>query len=108
MYAVQVTQNGGCMATSVCVNVINIGIGEETTPKAEVNLYPNPTRGQLTMDISGVEIQNERIQIRTMTGSLVEERIISTNKVQLDLSTYDDGIYFIQIGEVVKKVIVTK
>lgn len=48
-YAVQITQNG-CVDTSECVSVTNIGF-KENSFETSINLYPNPSMGTLNIDL---------------------------------------------------------
>jgi len=70
---------------------------------AEVSVYPNPTEGAFTVDISNVPAETEcEICIYDTQGRLMEKRNIShSRRVFFDISSYKSGIYFLRmtIGE---------
>ena len=69
---------------------------------ATVKYYPNPTNGILNIEISSINVNEATvINITNAVGIIVNQyRIaaISGNKIQIDLSRYAKGIYFIQIS----------
>jgi len=48
-YAVEVTQNG-CIDTSLCINVSNANILENTFGN-QLKVYPNPTKDEVTVEL---------------------------------------------------------
>ena len=92
-YAVQVTQNG-CTDTSACVQVTGVGINELS--KSITSVYPNPTTGNITIQLEKTET-NITFQVRNVMGQLIETKTYpSTNKIVLNLKG-DKGVYFIEI-----------
>jgi hypothetical protein len=89
-YAVEITE-GGCVDTSACENISNVGIDELNYSKLEV--YPNPTNGQLTIgNLSGnaksivlVDLQGR--EVKTFTG----------NTSVLNVSNVKNGVYFLKL-----------
>jgi len=73
-----------------------IGIIEEEEGENELTIYPNPTAGIFTVQ-GTVAV----IQVYDLFGRLV----LSTNKRQVDMSTYPAGIYMVRAGEAVRKLI---
>ena len=68
---------------------------------AMVNYYPNPTNGILFIELSSVNINEATIiNITNASGVVVNQYKISSisgNKIQIDLSRYAKGTYFIQV-----------
>ena len=66
-----------------------------------VKYYPNPTNGILIIEISSVNLNESTvINITNASGIVVNQyRVasISGNKIQIDLSRYAKGTYFIQV-----------
>lgn len=93
-YTVTATNNNECVS-AVFSNVITIGggTGAELTTNSKINitLYPNPTNGEIF--IQTTEKVN-LIQISDMNGRLL---LIATNADDLDLSTFENGIYLVQV-----------
>lgn len=60
-----------------------------------ISVYPNPTKGQLTIDID-YDLNNETIEIINLLGEIVfQQQALSTQ--QIDLSNFDKGLYVIRI-----------
>jgi PKD repeat protein len=78
-------------------------------PKAEINIFPNPTRGELIVMSS--EYRVESIEMFDMMGKKHEGTKARKHegKILLDISHLASGVYFIQIqtemGVVTKKVV---
>lgn len=66
--------------------------------------YPNPTNGIIKIAIPE-EYINSHIDIYNAVGELVHSSVLSTTNYQVNMSEFSDGIYFIKVGSVVKKVI---
>ena len=68
---------------------------------ATVKYYPNPTNGLLFIELSSVNVNEVTIiSITNASGAVVNQyklSSISGNKIQVDLSRYAKGIYFIQV-----------
>ena len=61
-----------------------------------ISVHPNPTEG--VFDITFQEsLQDGIIQVTSIDGKLIYEKNITTNKVSLDLSEYNNGIYLLDI-----------
>ena len=91
---------------TVTVTRANSGSGISETTMGEINIYPNPTTGQLTINNEQLTINNVEIydiygrNVHSFTRSLVHS---------INISHFPSGIYFVKIqtelGEVVKKVV---
>ncbi|MAC95443.1 MAG: hypothetical protein CMC96_08070 [Flavobacteriales bacterium] len=66
--------------------------------KSAVNykLYPNPSEGQFILDVDQSFI-GELYQIRELSGKLVQEGKINSNKNRIQLNNKAKGIYFLSI-----------
>lgn len=94
LYACIVTQNG-CVDTTNCYDFI-IDAVLENTFISNVVLYPNPTKGNLLIDLGS---ENSRIDvvISDVTGKQLSKELYSnTSKIELDILG-DAGIYLISI-----------
>ncbi|MBL7889860.1 MAG: HYR domain-containing protein [Bacteroidia bacterium] len=105
-YAVQITLNS-CVDTSVCTNVIVVGIEENEKPVIEV--YPNPSTGFVT-------VKNARAgtyQIFNELGQRVMAFVFEANGDQsLNMNDLKNGTYFLIGGDkqeiVHQKIIILK
>ena len=97
------TDNQASFSTN-CSNSCTVSINELIT--STINSYPNPTTGQLSITLE--EGNTTSVTIRNSLGQLLmSDKIKASNKVELDISTYPTGIYFLQL-EVDSEVIIKK
>lgn len=81
-------------------NPIPCGVSKIPKEQLEALTFPNPTSGQLNIDISSVPYkESNKIRIIDQKGSLLMDRIIrqAGNLLTLDVSSLPSGIYFYQI-----------
>lgn len=91
-----------------------IGIGEALTENY-INVYPNPSNGVFTLDITTPKTKSFDISIMNLAGKVVDQFQIEQANIiskRIDLSKYDSGFYFIRITDgdetVMKKIQVIK
>ena len=81
---------------------------KETSNLTEVEVYPNPTEGELNVHFSVPANEAVEIQIQDVTGKIVNDQFVKavagSNLVLLDATTLSSGIYFlkIQAGNAIK------
>lgn len=77
-----------------------------------LNIYPNPSTGLFTLDLSGYDNAKFELAIYNTLGQLIHEGVIySHNNNQVDLSSFESGNYFIRLHnskETINKIIVKK
>jgi Secretion system C-terminal sorting domain/Right handed beta helix region len=70
------------------------------------SVYPNPTTGQTTIDLA--EGTASSVTLRNSLGQVIlSNKFTATNQIELDISNYPKGIYFLQL-EVDEQVITQK
>lgn len=65
---------------------------------ARIAIYPNPTEGDLRIDITGIEdFTDTELTVRSLNGSVLEhiQPLDVTN--EMDLTGYADGVYMVII-----------
>jgi len=82
------------------------GINNVVSERNEVIVFPNPTRGQVTIETDGNAVQ--RIQLLSMEGKLLRDMQTANNQVQLDLSELANGVYFLKVGNETRRVVLTR
>jgi photosystem II stability/assembly factor-like uncharacterized protein len=77
---------------SISANIESVG--------AEINMttYPNPAQGQIVIDINEQDLSQATLTISDITGTIIDERQITSKQTQIDLSKYKKGIYFIKVS----------
>ena len=103
-YAVVVSQNG-CVDTSDCIDVINVGIAEFETDNRLFKIYPNPAQDRITIELD-IDSKYKQLQLFDMTSSLVKAIPVSTNRMAIDISDFARGVYLVRYGNTVKKLVV--
>lgn len=65
----------------------------------KVVIYPNPTRDIVTIDLNKTN-QDINLSIYDLNGQLTEQRdLISTSLININLTNYNSGIYFLSLIE---------
>jgi len=86
----------GRSLTTTTIN--NISSNDNNT-----NLYPNPSNGKFFINTNN---SNEVISIMDITGRAISAEIINlNNKIEIDISPYPTGIYFVKTSSKTYKVI---
>lgn len=76
-----------------------------------LSIYPNPSKGEFTVGIPNeFSFSNDDLIIYSSNGTLVYRKSINAaSKIEkINLSSFDSGIYFIQIGEYSGKYVLLK
>ena len=98
---------------TVCAKDIPTGIGGPELSDFAVTMYPNPTRGEVSIEIDAPQLGDVEIMVRSVNGQEVFRRSYeTTDRVSFDMSQHVSGLYLviIQSGEhtVVKKLVLDR
>jgi len=64
----------------------------------KILIYPNPTKGNLTIEIIGYEQDaNSYIYLFNLSGNMLKSEPITGSSMEVDLSNYPVGLYIIEI-----------
>ena len=101
-YSVTLTVTNSCGSTDDTTIVINTNIGlEELGVSGKFKLYPNPTKGVFTVDLSLNESLNSRLVITDVSGKELHSESIETSGGQfnktIDITSFPRGVYFIKL-----------
>lgn len=73
-----------------------------------INIYPNPAKDLVKLSV--VSGQQSAVRIYNVLGMIVDEIEINSNEIEINVSSYKPGIYFINVetsnGNIIKKMIV--
>jgi para-nitrobenzyl esterase len=89
-YVTQFCADIVCEGTS-SLNSTYVGIGEASAP-ARLNLYPNPTQGELRLDVASQGI----VELFDMTGRMLASQSVSAGQQQLDVQHLPAGTYMVR------------
>ncbi|HBS86366.1 MAG: hypothetical protein A2W91_19320 [Bacteroidetes bacterium GWF2_38_335] len=67
------------------------------SPKNNLRLFPNPTEGIFTLEISEKDVFPVNIEIRNQFGELTKTFIAKNNKTEINISQMPAGMYFIKV-----------
>lgn len=105
IWAVEITLNR-CIDTSETISTLTIGLNEDETSQINLfELFPNPTNGKLF--INGNKV-GERLRIFDLSGKVVLEDLLSSTTNSLNLQHLEKGIYFIEINQLRKKLVLVE
>lgn len=82
--------------------------------KTQLSLFPNPSRGLVTFDFNGTHPKNATLTFNNVLGTQVRKISLqgSETKYQVDLSEFQDGVYFVKIktdlGESTQRIVLKK
>jgi hypothetical protein len=88
-YAVEITKDDGCSATSSCIFISTVlGIHENTNSK--INIYPNPSMGKFTIVAESI---GKNYSVTDNIGRVVHQGTIDNAQTIIDLSNNHNGFY---------------
>ncbi len=78
----------------------------------EVNMYPNPTRDIVTLDVKKAGLNKVDVSIFTVAGTQVFRQVYSTNLIKVNMANQVSGMYFVKMNidgdQVIKKLILNR
>src|SRR5690554_535220 len=95
-YAVVVTQ-GACVDTSSCIAVTTVRL-KDYNSIAGVNIFPNPTKGIVNVQLENIQDDQFYIELIDATGRVLSKQSINANSTSLDLTNYVRGLYIVKIS----------
>jgi hypothetical protein len=112
-YVVEVTDDNGCIATSFNVEFTFTGIFDPQQAY-DINVYPNPTNGQFTLEAELGSRTDVTLSFRDVTGReiMVPEFISEVSSIRREFTVghLGAGVYYLQVttsqGMAVKSVII--
>ena len=92
------------------------GVDTYTCPQVDVTtlisdaqptltVWPNPTTGNVTLDIDGSQHQTHQLRIMSTVGVEMERRTFDGNSLPIDLSGYPKGSYVVSVDGMMVRVI---
>ncbi|MEA3445633.1 MAG: T9SS type A sorting domain-containing protein [Bacteroidota bacterium] len=92
--------NGALMIRPVFSEQALVAIPEINKKSAVLSVYPNPSSGLFTIDLSDEKNpRSSRLEVFSSTGQLVLSKQISEEKTQLDMRPFSVGIYFVKVTD---------
>jgi len=102
-YLVEVTYGNGCSKTSAPYTVTGVGI--ERYEFNNFNVFPNPTKGLLT--IKGANLIGKTVEVFSIVGEKIASLTLN-NDDTINLSSLSEGVYFVRVNDITKRIILSK
>lgn len=75
---------------------MNVSIEETETSFNNINIYPNPTKSIVTIDLGVNLTENATIELLNIVGKSIYSET-TNNKTTINLSSYSKGIYLVKV-----------
>ena len=85
------------------VSISTVGIAKIKANKPALQIFPNPTKGKLTMDNGQLTINN--VEIFDMMGRKQLSIVNCQLLIEIDISHLPAGVYFLKAGEEMVKIV---
>lgn len=97
VYTVTGTSSVGCVNTGTSSVTVNLctSLNQIGNTNNETRLYPNPSNGIFTMELSS----SAKVKILDLLGRSVYSDNLEQGNYKMDLSPFENGVYFIQINQ---------
>jgi parallel beta-helix repeat protein len=109
LYAVTVTDGNGCTTTgTVQVDSISTGL-EQIDFVTNLKVFPNPTAGNITIDLELSDAKDVNVVIYDISGQLIKDfghEYTSRTQIRTDLSIFPSGVYLVRF--VIEDQVITK
>ncbi|PKP04420.1 MAG: hypothetical protein CVU11_05180 [Bacteroidetes bacterium HGW-Bacteroidetes-6] len=73
-------------------------VGVSESDGWQLNLFPNPTSGNVTLDMPAFSGENVQMDVYSVAGQLIASQSFSDGLIQMDLSGQPEGIYTVRIN----------
>ncbi|PIQ14853.1 MAG: hypothetical protein COW67_11495 [Flavobacteriales bacterium CG18_big_fil_WC_8_21_14_2_50_32_9] len=71
---------------------------DEQPENQNIQIYPNPTNSTITINIeANTSVNGYKVEINNLLGQTVYVSTMNTTKKTIDLSTLENGVYFVKI-----------
>ena len=101
-YEVCLEANNGTDYYSACQDVsVSFGLGvEDVTNKLQFNLFPNPAKESITLNLRAENAENTEVTMFDILGNEVYNKALGSVKLyseQIDVSNLAEGLYILKI-----------
>ncbi len=82
-----------------CLSLIN-DVQELKPSASEVNIYPNPARNKVFVDLKNVDSKSVTIEIFSLEGKMLQQQTIATNSIsEIDIQSLPSGMFVLKIRD---------
>ena len=94
---------GNCSEISDIYNYEFLSI--ENQQSFKFNIFPNPSKGLI--NVSGVKLNEVSIEIQNAVGEIIKYYTVESDKV-INLNSLANGVYFLKINGITKRIVISK
>ncbi len=96
-YTLTATDVNGCSKSTTFVQNVNdcVGLNEIAQAGNAVKVYPNPTVGEFTIELSNATAKT--LEVVDLSGRVVYTGAVTSDKVKVNLVNAANGIYYVKI-----------
>jgi len=112
-YWVELTSYNGCVYSSAVQLVDFTDLGEFYLENEQLSIYPNPTEGTFTLQLTGVQGKNLTVSVSDVSGRIVHEQIVQPSNSLVEKSIHlivQPGVFFVSVSDgssrITKRIIV--
>lgn len=100
--------NGSLIFNPIDCPEIVTKIDQQEESNLDINIFPNPTTGQIDIVLSNNNLKNLKVLFSNSSGQTIIEEKINQNSTTIDLSQYARGLYFVAVIDENGKTITSK
>jgi hypothetical protein len=90
--------------SGVACNFTTVGLKNNSFLSENISVYPNPTNGSLNIEAENAS----KVQVVSLLGQLVKEEELKIENKKTDISTLQNGVYFLKVFDKDKLIGTTK
>jgi Secretion system C-terminal sorting domain len=92
------SENDSVQSNSQAIKDTIKAVQKDQLDQKSISIYPNPTTGAINIDVQGNSDQTPTIfTLYDLSGKVLQQQVIQSNQLVLDLSSYTKGIYILKI-----------
>jgi len=91
------TDTNGCSGSASAMLVVVDCTGIDENALDGVTVFPNPTVGSFFINLPMGIVEQSVVRVMDASGKLVGEWNVNQNNFEVDLSSYSNGMYFVQV-----------
>lgn len=92
------TDANGCSGTATDVVFVDICMGiPSSVASTGVNIYPNPTLGQFTIQLSAVPSAPVQVELTNELGQVIDAFTMTSTTKDMDITNLEGGVYFVRV-----------
>ena len=96
--------NGECAANATLDVTVNDCASLEANNAANFTVFPNPANDVVTVSLTNVT--EGTIRLLSAEGKVIESKEVSSSVVSFNVKSLNAGVYFIQVGQTIEKLMV--